>query len=82
MWLISGDRNTTFFHKQYRACLSRNHIFEISSADGTISKGIVQVKEADDIYFQHLFTEVGIGNEELTYEFISHIPSLVSEENN
>ena len=41
-----------------------------------------QVKETVDIYFQHLYTEDGIGNEEFTSDFLSHMPSLVSEENN
>ena len=51
-------------------------------ANGTIFKGFIQVKEADDTYFHHLFIEDGTGNEEFTSNFLSHMPSLVSEENN
>ena len=44
LWLNYGDHNTTFFKPhQYRARLSQNHISYITSADGTVSKGFVQV---------------------------------------
>ena len=48
LWFNYGDRNTTFFHCQYKARLSQNHISEITSADGTVSKGFAQVKEVVD----------------------------------
>ena len=31
LWLKAGDRNTLFFHRQYKARLSRNHITEIKN---------------------------------------------------
>eukprot|EP00253_Pinus_taeda_P028283 PITA_28283 len=36
LWLKAGDRNTSYFHKQYRARLSRNHIAEIKTMEGQI----------------------------------------------
>jgi len=36
LWLASGDKNTAFFHKQIRTCLSRNHIAEIISPNGVV----------------------------------------------
>ena len=30
-WLLAGDRNTSFFHKQCRARISQNHILEITT---------------------------------------------------
>jgi hypothetical protein len=44
LWLESGDKNLTFFHKQIRARLSRNQIAEITSPDGTVHKVITQLK--------------------------------------
>ena len=44
LWLKSGDQNTLFFHWQYIARLSRNHISELASPDGTICKGLDQLK--------------------------------------
>ena len=40
-WLKTGDWITSFFHKQYRARLSQNHISKISSLFGvTISEHV------------------------------------------
>lgn len=46
LWLKAGDRNTTYFHRQYRARLSRNHIVEITTSNGQVCKGFAQIKEA------------------------------------
>eukprot|EP00253_Pinus_taeda_P028388 PITA_28388 len=46
LWLKAGDQNTSFFHRQYRAHLSRNHIAEIKTAEGQVCKGFNQVKAA------------------------------------
>ena len=66
LWLISGDRNTSFFHKQYRARLSHNHIFEISSSTSESFKGISQIKQAAEVHFHSLFKEDGDIDSELT----------------
>jgi hypothetical protein len=57
LWLKAGDRNTSFFHRQYRARLSRNHISEIKTTEGQVSKGFTQVKAAADSHFRNLFSE-------------------------
>ena len=72
----------TFFHQQFKDRLSRNQISEITSADGTVSKGFSEVKKVLETYFENLYTEEGIGNEYFTTFFLSRIPSLVSEDNN
>jgi len=82
MWLKAGDRNTSFFHRQYKARLSRNHISELSSADGTIYKGIDQLKVAVEAHFQNLFSEVGEDCEEITSDYLTNIPLLVNKEDN
>jgi hypothetical protein len=51
LWLESGDKNSAFFYKQIRARLSRNHIVEITSHDGTVHKGIAQLKEVATSHF-------------------------------
>jgi len=66
LWLRSGDRHTTFFHRQYRAQISINHISEITLEDGLICKGSTQLKEAAKIYFQKLYKEDGVDSEEVT----------------
>ena len=57
LWLEAGDRNTSYFHRQCRARLSRNHISEITSSDGRLCKGIEQIKSVAVLHFHHLYSK-------------------------
>ena len=59
LWLHVGDKNTSFFHRQCRARLSKNHILEISTSEGETIKGHEQLKQASKRHFQQLFQEDG-----------------------
>eukprot|EP00253_Pinus_taeda_P026917 PITA_26917 len=82
LWLKVGDRNTSFFHRQYRAKLSRNFITEIKTSTGQICKGFQQVKEAAESYFQNLYNLDTQGEEADDADFLSLIPSSISPEDN
>ena len=82
LWLKAGDRNTSFFHRKYRARLSRNHIAEIKTMDGQVCKGFNQVKAVAETHFRNLYREGTQSNEEETADFLSNIPSLISPEDN
>ena len=82
LWFIVGDKNSSFFHKHYRARLSHNHISEISSLSGESFKGISQLKQTTEVHFKSLFREDGVVNAELTSYFLSKVPRLVSAEDN
>lgn len=82
LWLKAGDRNTAYFHKQYRAILSKNHIAKITLANGQMCKGFEQVKVAAEKHFHNLLTAERNGSEEDTNEFLSNIPKLVNSEDN
>eukprot|EP00253_Pinus_taeda_P016670 PITA_16670 len=82
LWLKAGDRNTSFFHRQYRARLSRNFIAEIKTSTGQICKGFQQVKEAAETHFQNLYNPDAQGEEVDDAEFLTLIPSLISPEDN
>jgi hypothetical protein len=82
LWLKAGDRNTSFFHRQYRARLSRNHIAEIKTVDGQVCKGFNQVKAAAESHFRNLYREDIQSNDEEAVDLLSNIPSLISPEDN
>jgi ribonuclease HI/exonuclease III len=82
LWLEAGDRNTSFFHRQYRARLSRNHISEIKTTEGQVSKGITQIKAAADSHFRNLFSDGTQATEEESADFLDNIPHLLSPEDN
>ena len=82
LWLKAGDRNTSFFHQQYRARLSRNHIAEIKTMDGQVYKGFTQVKVAAESHFRNLYREDIHSNDEEVVDLLSNIPSLVSPKDN
>eukprot|EP00253_Pinus_taeda_P011936 PITA_11936 len=82
LWLKSGDRNTAYFHRQYRARISRNHITEITTTNGQACRGFEQIKEAAINHFQNLLSVGKDGSEEDMEEFLINIPQLVSLEDN
>jgi hypothetical protein len=82
LWLESGDRNTSCFHYQFKARLSRNHISDITTNDGNICKGIDQIKAAAVSHFHHLYSKENDDNEEGNKEFLKNIPTLVTKEDN
>eukprot|EP00253_Pinus_taeda_P004415 PITA_04415 len=82
LWLKAGDRNTAYFHRQYRVRLSRNYIAEIKTADGQVYKGNNQVKAAAEAHFQNLFSSEAQNNDEETADFLSNIPKLINPEEN
>ena len=81
-WLKVGDHNTSFFHKRCRVKLSQNHISEISSLSGETFTRISQIKQVVEVHFQNLFKEDGYSDTDLTSDFLSNIPCMVSEEEN
>eukprot|EP00253_Pinus_taeda_P024028 PITA_24028 len=82
LWLKAGDRNTSFFHRQYRARQSRNHISEIKTTKGHVSKGFTQVKAVVDSHFRNLFSEGTQASKGEIAEFLSNIPRLIRREDN
>ena len=81
-WLKDGDRNTSFFHKQCRARISKNNISEISSESGEVVQVFSQIKQLVEAHFQNLYREDGSSDSYLTSDFLSNIPCMVSEEEN
>ena len=49
---------------------------------GESAKGISQIKQMAEVHFQNLLREDGFSNSDLTSDFLSNIPCLVSEEEN
>ena len=79
-WLLAGDRNTSFFHKQCRARISQNQILKIANHCGEYFTGISQIKQVVEAHFQNLFCEYGSSDSDIKSNFLSNIPCLVSEE--
>ena len=63
LWLESEDRNTSYFHRQFKARLSKNHISKITTNDGKICKGIDQIKAVVVSHFHHLYSKEKDNNE-------------------
>jgi hypothetical protein len=82
LWLKAGDRNTSYFHRQYRARLSRNHIAEIKTRDGQVCKGFSQVKDAAEAHFKNLYKEDTQSSKKETEDLLSNIPHLITPEDN
>eukprot|EP00253_Pinus_taeda_P008973 PITA_08973 len=82
LWLKVGDRNTSYFHRQYRARLTRNHIAEIKTPEGSVCNSYHQIKAAAENYFRNLYRKENHSNDEEIVDFMSNIPNLISPEEN
>lgn len=82
LWLKAGDRNTSFFHRQYKARLSRNHITEIKNEEGQIYNKFDQIKIVAENHFKNLYGPGNEGNIEDTKDLLSYIPHLITHEDN
>ena len=82
LWLKAGDKNSSFFHRQCRARISRNHILEIIDDEGVIIKGQDLLKQSSSRHFQMLFKDDGCSCEDVSFDFLLNVPSLVSIEEN
>eukprot|EP00253_Pinus_taeda_P017214 PITA_17214 len=69
VWLESGDKNTSFFHKQATARQVRNTITAITDNAGTHHVEQADIKEAAAEHFKDLLTEV---QEEESYDDLLH----------
>eukprot|EP00253_Pinus_taeda_P006959 PITA_06959 len=80
VWLESGDKNTSFFHKQAAARQARNTITAISDSAGTIHVEQTNIKEAATEHFKDLLTEVP---EEETYDdLLQHLHPKITDDLN
>ena len=82
LWLKAGDKNSSFFHRQCRARISRNHISKIINDEGVIIKGQDLLKQSTSRHFQMLFKDDGCSYEEVSFDFLLNVPSLVNIEEN
>jgi hypothetical protein len=82
LWLKVGDKNTSFFHKQEKARQWRNRVEEIKSQSGELISSFEEIKKETSTHFGNLYAKDGEDNQEKSEQFIAHIPSLVSEEDN
>ena len=62
--------------------LSRNHILEISNVKGVFIPGQDLLKKTISRNFQLLFQDDGLFDEEVSFDFLENVPSLVSNVNN
>jgi hypothetical protein len=81
-WLREGERNTKFFH---RAMVHRryiNRITQLEDAQGNPIREHAQIAEELNTYYKDLLTETNENREEAIQKITSHIPSLVTPEQN
>eukprot|EP00253_Pinus_taeda_P019238 PITA_19238 len=82
LWLKAGDRNTSYFHRQFRARVIRNHIAEIKTPEGRVCNSHHQIKAAAESYFRNLYRKDNQSIDEDIVDFMTNIPKLISDEEN
>lgn len=76
MWLESGDKNTSFFHKQATARQIRNTITAIVDSVGTQHTEQADIKGVATDHFKELLTETK--EEELYDDLLQHLPTKIT----
>lgn len=79
-WLKSGDRNTTFFHKQANVWKIRNNITTITDNAGTQHNDQTTIKNVASKHFKDLLTK-SVEEENYT-DFQQHLPKKIVAESN
>ncbi|KAF6156182.1 hypothetical protein GIB67_007999 [Kingdonia uniflora] len=78
-WLISGKRNTKYFHALHRIRSQKSLITKISLDNGTLLSSQTEIKEHIVEYYTTKFTHVQL---HINEDLIGLIPSIVSAEQN
>jgi hypothetical protein len=71
----------TFFRKQAKVRKWRNMVEEIKLQFGEVITYFEEIKKVASKHFEYLYAEEGEWNNELCGQFISHIPTLIKENN-
>jgi hypothetical protein len=82
LWLQAGDKNTAFFHRQAKAKQWINQVIEIKSQSGETISDFDQIKQQATKHFTELYSSEGDIDKELSNLFLSHIPHMISENDN
>ena len=81
LWLKSGDKNTTYFHKQAEARKDYKAVTEINS-QGTLIKDPEEIKKAAFLFFKDLFSAPEDSPLNPTDHPFDLIPPLIQEADN
>ena len=78
-WMISGDKNASYFHNRASQRFRRNNITELRDFWGRIASGDEKVSEMIIEYYNQLFTTSNPHNIE---EVVQHTKKVVSDDMN
>ena len=81
MWLMSGDKNTKFFHKQAEARKNHNAVSEINY-QGVLIKDFEGIKRASHSSFKDLYTAPIEDPIDTNAHPFDLIPNLINQEDN
>jgi hypothetical protein len=82
IWLQYSDKKTTFFHKQAKVRQWKNKVEEIKLPTCETIWDFKEIKQHASGFYSQLYTKSGDFNEELSNNFITHLPQLVLEYDN
>ena len=78
-WMISGDKNSSYFHNRASQRFRRNNITELRDSLGGIASGDEKVSEMIIVYYNQLFTT---SNPHDIEEVVQHTKKVVSNDMN
>jgi hypothetical protein len=81
-WLRQGDRNSRFFHNSMINKRNINKITSMQSAQGDKLETYGEIEEEFKSYYHKFLSEPDIERQEATRSVLTHIPKLVTSDQN
>jgi hypothetical protein len=82
LWLPTGNRNTTYFHKQCKARRGASQIKRINIGDNATLSSFEDIKKEAFDHYATLYSESGVVNRVAEDQALSYLPQLVIAEDN
>ena len=82
IWVKSGDKNMSFFHKYANFRRITNAVWDIVGSDGQILNSQMDLDEVARLHFKHIFADPKVTNINTQLNLLKAFPKMVMDSDN